>query len=160
MFFRVWQWVAECNLELEVVLLSSHWCGKDSGICAEARLSQRQARALRSWWELSIHSFTLSQHHLLHTSCLSLLCALGRQRGSCSWVVGGTKRYEVQRVPCSGVAELKIVGTKEMGPRALPEGQPRFSGRAWGRGEKGKARGPFPFSLKSSDLGPELNSPG
>ena len=63
------------------------------------------------------------------------------------------------------MAEHKIMGTKEMGPRALPEGQLRFSRRAWGQGEKGKARGrslegSFPFSLKSSDLGPELDSPG
>ena len=76
-----------------------------------------------------IHSF--AQHRLL---CPAAGCALcpGETERQCSRAGGATDTGGWSPL-MGGVAEHTVGGTMEMGPKALPEGQPRFSRRAWGQ---------------------------
>lgn len=86
--------------------------GRTPGVSIEVHLSWCQGTDSEACWELSnrpstIHSFII--HSFIHPPLCHALYTGGTEK-RCPWAGGGTGTG----VPCSGVAEHNIVGTKEM----------------------------------------------
>lgn len=113
--------------------LVPRWGTDPWSLCRGPSVSAPRPRAPESCGEPSIHSFihSFAQHRLL---CPAAGCALcpGETERQCSRAGGATDTGGWSPL-MGGVAEHKVGGTMEMGPKALPEGQPRFSRRAWGQ---------------------------